>query len=41
VGCHEDQEQTPENRVPMAVKNLPVNVPVHIEKIKEKKISLE
>ena len=41
VGCHEDHEQTPENRVPMAVKNLPVNVPVHIEKIIEKKISLE
>jgi len=41
VGCHEDHEQTPENRVPMAVKNLPVNVPVHIEKIKEKKVSLE
>lgn len=41
VGCHEDHEQTPDNRVPLAVKNLPVNVPVHIEKIKEKKISLE
>lgn len=41
VGCHEDHEQTPENRVPQAVKNLPVNVPVHIEKIKEKKVSLE
>lgn len=41
VGCHEDHDQTPENRVPMAVKNLPVNVPVHIVSIKEKKISLE
>lgn len=41
VGCHEDHEQTPENRVPLAVKNLPVNVPVHIEKITEKKVSLE
>lgn len=41
VGCHEDHEQTPENRVPLAVKNLPINVPVHIEKIKEKKVSLE
>ena len=41
VGCHEDHEQTPENRVPLAVKNLPVNVPVHIEKINEKKVSLE
>jgi hypothetical protein len=41
VGCHEDHEQTPENRVPLAVKNLPVNVPVHIKKINEKKVSLE
>lgn len=41
VGCHEDHEQTPENRVPLAVKNLPVNVQVHIEKITEKKVSLE
>jgi len=41
VGCHEDHEQTPENRVPLAVKNLPVNVPVDIEKMIEKKISLE
>lgn len=41
VGCHEDHEQTPENRVPLAVKNHPVNVPVHIEKMIEKKISLE
>lgn len=41
VGCHEDHEQTPDNRVPLAVKNLPVNVPVHIEKLIEKKVSLE
>lgn len=41
VGCHEDHEQVPENRVPLAVKNLPVNIPVHINKVKEKKVSLE
>lgn len=41
VGCHEDNEQVPENRVPLAVKNLPVNIPVHIIKVKEKKVSLE
>ncbi len=41
VGCHEDHEQVPENRVPLAVKNLPVNIPVHIIKVKEKKVSLE
>lgn len=41
VGCHEDHEQVPENRVPLAVKNAPVNIPVHIVKIIEKKVSLE
>ena len=41
VGCHEDNEQVPENRVPLAVKNPPVIVPVHINKVKEKKVSLE
>jgi hypothetical protein len=41
VGCHEDPEQVPDNRVPRAVKNLPVNIPVHINKVKEKKVSLE
>jgi hypothetical protein len=41
VGCHEDHEQVPENRVPLAVKNLPVNIPVHISKVIEKKVSLE
>jgi hypothetical protein len=41
VGCHEDHEQVPENRVPLAVKNLPVNIPVHINEVKEKKVSLE
>jgi hypothetical protein len=41
VGCHEDHEMVPENRVPLAVKNLPVNIPVHINKVKEKTVSLE
>lgn len=41
VGCHEDHELVPENRVPLAVKNLPVIIPVHISKVKEKKVSLE
>jgi hypothetical protein len=41
VGCHEDHEQTPENRVPLSVKNPPVSIPVHIVKMIEKKISLE
>jgi hypothetical protein len=41
VGCHEDHETVPENRVPLAVKNPPVNIPVHIIKVKEKTVSLE
>jgi hypothetical protein len=41
VGCHEDHEMVPENRLPLAVKNLPVNIPVHINKVKEKTVSLE
>ncbi len=41
VGCHEDQEMVPENRIPMAVKKLAVSVPVHIGKIKEKHIDTE
>jgi hypothetical protein len=41
VGCHEDPERVPENLVPLAVKNPPVNIPVHISKVKEKKVSLE
>jgi hypothetical protein len=41
VGCHEDHEQVPGNRVPLAVKKLPVNVPVQISNVKEKKVLLE
>jgi hypothetical protein len=41
VGCHEDHEQVPENKVPLAVKLAPVNVPVHLSKVVEKKVSLE
>ncbi|MGB4293944.1 MAG: hypothetical protein WBJ37_13815 [Bacteroidales bacterium] len=41
VGCHEDPELVPENRVPLAVKKFPVIVPIHIEKIKEKSVELE
>jgi hypothetical protein len=41
VGCHEDHEMVPENSVPLAVKNLPVKIPVHIIKVKEKTVSLE
>ena len=41
VGCHEDHELVPENKVPLAVKMAPVNVPVHISNVLEKKVSLE
>ena len=41
VGCHEDQELAPENRIPLAVKISPVAVPVHIVKVKEKSVELE
>jgi hypothetical protein len=41
VGCHEDHEMVPENRVPLAVKILPVTIPVHISNVVEKKVSLE
>jgi len=41
VGCHEDPELVPDNKVPFSVKKAPVNVPVHINKVVEKKISLE
>jgi len=41
TGCHEDNEMVPANRLPLAVKNNPVSVPVHITGIKEKKVELE
>jgi hypothetical protein len=41
VGCHQDPEIIPENRVPIAVKKSPVVIPMHINKVVEKKVSLE
>jgi hypothetical protein len=41
VGCHEDPEMAPDNKVPQSVKKPPVNIPVHVNKIVEKKVSLE
>jgi hypothetical protein len=41
VGCHEDPEIVPGNRVPLAVKKSPVTIPMHINKVVEKKVSLE
>jgi hypothetical protein len=41
IGCHEDPELAPENKVPLAVKKPPVTIPVHINKVVEKKVTLE
>jgi hypothetical protein len=41
IGCHEDHEMVPENKVSLAVRQAPVSVPVHISKMIEKKVSLE
>jgi hypothetical protein len=41
IGCHEDPEEVPENRLPLSVKKAPVNIPVQIKIIKEKEILLE
>jgi hypothetical protein len=41
VGCHEDPELSPENRIPLSVRKNAVIVPVHIDKVKEKKVDLE
>jgi len=41
VGCHENQEIVPENKVSLAVRQAPVSVPVHVSKVVEKKVSLE
>jgi Hydrazine synthase alpha subunit middle domain len=41
VGCHEDQDIVPDNRIPLAVKKAPVGIPVHINKMKEKMIDTE
>lgn len=41
IGCHEDPELAPENKVSLAIRNPPVIVPVHISEIKEKIVDLE
>ena len=41
IGCHEDPELAPENRVSLAIKNPPVIIPVHITEVKEKIVELE
>ena len=41
VGCHEDQNVVPDNRIPLAVKKAPIGIPVHVNKIKDKMIDTE
>lgn len=41
VGCHEDPEIVPANRVALAVRKPPVIIPVHVSEIKEKIVELE
>ena len=39
IGCHEDHEMVPANRVALAVKNHPVAIPVHISGVKKNKLN--
>ncbi|NSW94336.1 MAG: PD40 domain-containing protein [Bacteroidales bacterium] len=41
VGCHEDPETVPVNRIPLAVTKDPVIIPVHITEVREKSVELE
>lgn len=41
VGCHEDNEQVPENKQPLSVKKEPITIPVQSKEIYKKKNSLE
>jgi hypothetical protein len=41
VGCHEDQDVVPDNRIPFAVKKAPIGIPVHVSKIKDAMIDTE
>jgi hypothetical protein len=41
IGCHEDPEMVPDNRQPLAVKKMPVSIPVEIKNLTEKEIELE
>ncbi|MFH0843405.1 MAG: hypothetical protein V1903_12415 [Bacteroidota bacterium] len=41
VGCHEDPETVPHNRIPDAVKKDPYIIPVHLTRIREKTVELE
>jgi hypothetical protein len=41
VGCHEDQDIVPDNRIPHAVKKAPIGIPRHVNNIKDIMIDTE
>lgn len=41
IGCHEDPEMVPGNKVSLAIWKTPVIIPVHINKVEEKTVELE
>lgn len=41
IGCHEDPELVPANKVSLAIRKSPVIIPVHVTEIKEKIVDLE
>ncbi|MCJ7449476.1 MAG: hypothetical protein MUO72_17505 [Bacteroidales bacterium] len=41
IGCHEDPEMVPENKVSLAIRKPPVIIPVHVTEVKEKIVELE
>jgi len=41
IGCHEDHELVPENTVPLAVKKMPVTMPVSLTQMDDKEVELE
>ena len=41
IGCHEDPEMVPENKVSLAIRKSPVIIPVNITEVKEKIVELE
>lgn len=41
IGCHEDPEMVPQNKVSLAIWKPPVLIPVHITKVSEKTVELE
>jgi hypothetical protein len=41
IGCHENRELAPENKVSLSIKKAPVDIPVEMSNIREKQVELE